>query len=1077
MARKKKQKKFPSSQAAAISATEAPQQPTTGDRHTPPAQRYSAAMALHRRGALNEAEAAYKTELLQDPDDAEGHHLLGLLLYQQQRHAEARPHLARVSALRPQSAYHHYHCGLVDMALQDFAAATTCFQKALQYKPDYTDALLNLGVVYQQQGKPQAAEQAWLQAIQVDPSSMGAYINLGLFYQEQQRLPDAKQVLMQGLKHAPNALPLQEKLAQLLTTLGEYPAALPLLEAVAQAKPTDWGAQRALGLAQIQVGAFAAAVPQLERVAQADEGRIATLHGLATALQGCGRVDEAVQVWWRILDNFPTHKDTLFQLSSTLFHQGEKEVAEPLFARMAALHPHSPEAFANWGHCLSEMGRFAEAERACRHALRLNPATLEAGIVLGGRVLRRLHRLEEAVAVCQTHLAYHPNNPRVANNLAMILLNVGKIAEAKQVCLEVLAHDPNYSDTHMNLSVIELVEGDLRAGFKRYQHRYHTKLFVQGMQALAGNTLWEGQDLAGKSLVVLPEQGLGDQLQMVRYLPLFKTRGLRRLEVVCSKPLLALFQQVAGVDAWHTSAEALSMQAFDYYCMDMNLPHGFGTELATIPATVPYLQAEAAIQAAWKSRLDAACDQPLRVGLVWAGNPNHERDQARSIPLARLAPLLAIEGISWVSLQLNASSADRNSPLWSKLVHLESHVSDFAQTAGLLANLDLLIAVDTSVVHLAGAMGCPVWSLIAYSPDWRWLLERQDSPWYPTMTLFRQSRLGDWPGVVRGVVEALGERFKLPLPVRPAAVEPLAQAEPNFKSRCSAVLTDKQQLFFCFGPPKNGTTLLQYLLDQHPEISCPAEHDFSKLKTSLNTGCVEYAAHAARIHSRIGGLSVGGVNPLLSSRGFRFMVETIIQDSARGRSIIGANDNQIIEDMEGYYLDFERPKMIAIFRNPIDMALSSWNHNHLLAEQEKNDAHLEVMRPYGGLAGWADRMVTEFIHHVQQALAFHGRYGDLHVMRYESLVKQKRQVSAGLFDYLGASCSDALLERIEQLTSLQAMREQARRRDFFRSGSVNMGAGALDDGVRQHLLQRAQPWLQQLDALIEGQRATGQGPA
>ncbi|MEG3639879.1 tetratricopeptide repeat protein [Magnetococcus sp. PR-3] len=1051
MARKKKQKKAASKhQPVTQNPVPSAAQPPVLDQE----QRRQQALELHRSGAWQPAEQAYAELLKEAPEDAELNHFMGLLHYQQQHYKQALPYLNKVVALRPEQAFHHYHLGLSYMGLGAFDQAKQTFHNVLRCNPNHGDALLNLGVIHHKAGELKQAEQAWLESIRVTPRAEGGYLNLASFYQEQKQWEHAQQVLRNGLNHLPNAIALVHKLAQVHTALGQHAEALPLYHKVAQAKPEDIDTQRALGLTLNRVGAHAQCLNLLEQVAKIDGGQLETLSGMGASLKALGQLDEACQIWREILNRTPHHNDALFHLSLTLFTQGKLAEAEPLFARMAALNPHSPDAFANWGHCLSELERFEEAEQACRHALRLDPAAIEAGIILGGRVLRRLYRLEEAVEVCRTHVAHHPGNPRVANNLAMMLLNVGEVEGAKQVLEEILAHHPDYNDSMMNLSVIQLVQGQLREGFHNYQSRYHTKLFRKGVKALNLNrsTLWEGQELNGKSLVVLPEQGLGDQLQMIRYLPELKKRGVQRLELSCSQPLAKLFQQVPGIDNIYTDSAHVDLSQFDYYCMDMNLPHGFATELQSIPASIPYLHAQEADRAVWKKRLDAACTHPLRIGLVWAGNPNHERDRARSIPLQTLAPLLALEGVTWVSLQLNNSPHDRQNPLWDRMVHLEPHVTDFAQTAGLMANLDLMISVDTSVVHLAGAMGCPVWTLIAYSPDWRWLLDRDDSPWYPSMRLFRQSTRGDWPEVMDRVSHAVTQQFD--------RVHAQAETSAPMHTQSLEVASPKpdQQMFFCFGPPKSGTTLLQYLLDQHPQISCPAEHAFAQLKKMVEEGCLEYAHHHVLMHSRIGGLGKGGVSPLLAKRSFRFMVESLIRDSGEGLPIIGANDNQVLDDLQGYYQDFDQPKMVAIFRDPIDVAISSWNHNHHLAKVENNEElHLSFMKPFGGLEGWAANAVAVFNQAVDQVIDFYQRYGDIHVVRYDRLVKHKRQTCQQLFDYLGAEYDDGLLDHIEQVTSLEAMRNQAQHSDFFRSGSMTQGAGLLDDKVRAQLLQRAQP--------------------
>jgi hypothetical protein len=263
--------------------------------------------------------------------------------------------------------------------------------------------------------------------------------------------------------------------------------------------------------------------------------------------------------------------------------------------------------------------------------------------------------------------------------------------------------------------------------------------------------------LEGRTILLHAEQGFGDVIQFIRYLPLVEQRG-GRIIVECQAELQRLFQTTA--ERCQIVIRGQPLPAFDLHCPLLSLPRAFGTALANIPGTEPYLQADAEQVGRWQRRL-GEFDSMVKVGLAWAGSPTHKKDRNRSMKLARLAPLGQAPGVRFFSLQKGATAAQaKTPPPGMDLVDWTEELKDFADTAALIANLDLVIAVDTAVVHLAGAMGKPVWTLLPFVPDWRWLLEREDSPWYPTMRLFRQNSWGDWDSVITRVADALSQWVK-----------------------------------------------------------------------------------------------------------------------------------------------------------------------------------------------------------------------------------------------------------------------------------------------------------------------------
>jgi len=296
-----------------------------------------------------------------------------------------------------------------------------------------------------------------------------------------------------------------------------------------------------------------------------------------------------------------------------------------------------------------------------------------------------------------------------------------------------------------------LLQGDFKRGWQEHEWRWKCRDYPSPQRNFA-QPLWDGSALERRTLLLHTEQGLGDAIQFIRYLPLVAQRG-GKIIIECQAELRRLFQTM--LEKCPIVVRGDPLPAFDLHCPLLSLPLIFGTTLENIPQTVPYLHADAQDVKKWRERLDEHSPH-LKMGLVWAGSPTNKNDRSRSIKLQSLAPLGQVPGVRLLSLQKGAAAAEaKTPPMGMELVDYTQELTDFADTAALIANLDLLISVDTAVVHLAGAMGKLVWTLLPFSPDWRWLLERENSPWYPTMRLFRQQVIGDWDNVITRVASAL----------------------------------------------------------------------------------------------------------------------------------------------------------------------------------------------------------------------------------------------------------------------------------------------------------------------------------
>ena len=466
-----------------------------------------------------------------------------------------------------------------------------------------------------------------------------------------------------------------------------------------------------------------------------------------------GRLQPAEAAYRRVLAVEPAHAGAL-HLLGVLAHQcGRADLAVDLIGRAIALDGANAVFHGNLGMVLCDLGLLAEAEASLRAALRLRPGFEDAHYNLGN-VLDRSGRLAESEASYRQVLKRQPDNVRALNNLGHVLRQQIRPAAAEACFRKALRLQPQVPDSHANLGIALLMAGRFEEGWREYEWRWKVKEMSPGARHFSV-PLWSGEPLAGRTLLLHAEQGLGDTLQFCRYAPLITPGARVILEV--QAPLARLLSGLPGVA--RVVAEGGALPAFDLHCPLMSLPRAFGTTLGAIPAATPYLAADPVLAAGWRARLAGL--EGLKVGLVWAGGRRDTPELAavdarRSICLATLAPLGDLSGVDFVSLQKGGPAAQTAQPPQGMVVHdFTADLGDFADTAALIDGLDLVISVDTSVAHLAGALGKPVWLLNRFDTCWRWLLGRDDSPWYPTLRQFRQAAPGDWDPVIGAVRDAL----------------------------------------------------------------------------------------------------------------------------------------------------------------------------------------------------------------------------------------------------------------------------------------------------------------------------------
>lgn len=430
---------------------------------------------------------------------------------------------------------------------------------------------------------------------------------------------------------------------------------------------------------------------------------------------------------------------------------GDNKGAEDHFRLALMLLPDFAEAHTNLGLMRERAGAVVEAEEHYRRAIVLQPDNVGIQLNLGTLLLNQ-HRFDEAEAVNRHALQVAPQSPNAWSALGVLLVCRQQDDEAERCYRQSMRLDPAFSRARFNLSYLLLRHGRLEEGWECMEARDHYAHLERHFVC----PRWRGEPIAGKSIVIGVEGGHGDMIQFGRYVRLLKDQGAARITLIAHPAAATLMRRIDGVDEVLELNRYVAVDGWDYWTPPMSFPYYFGTRLDTVPAAIPYLSAPPELVAAWAAKLPPG----LRVGLSWKGNPQFENDAARSLPsLDALAPLAAVPGVHFISLQKGAGEDQAlHPPAGLALLPLGAQLTDFADTAALVANMDLVISVDTAVTHVAGALGRPVWTLLPdFKADWRWLTGRDDTPWYPTMRLFRQPPGGGWDSVIAGVTAALQE--------------------------------------------------------------------------------------------------------------------------------------------------------------------------------------------------------------------------------------------------------------------------------------------------------------------------------
>jgi len=702
----------------------------------------------HQRGELTPAEALYREVLAERPDSFDALHLYGVLMHQRGRSVEALKLIGQALKANANAAPAHSNYAIVLAVLERHEEALAAAERAIALAEAFPEAHNSRGNALRALKRPDEALDSYARALALRPAYPEALNNRGNALVELRRFQEALASYDAALALKPDYADALANRGQCLVALDRKDEALSNFDAALRIQPRHPVALKERGHRLREQARLGEALDCYDRVLALTPNDHESQANRGLVLRDLKRFDEAFAAYDRALAVKPDFTDAVVARGNVYYQMGRHAEALAEYERALAMEPDFAYGFNNRGNALHALGRHDEALRSFEQALALKPDYGEA-YNNRGNALIELNRHAEALTDYDAAIARKPFASALVNR-GSALRYLGRTDEAMASFEQAVALDPEMPEAHWNKALLQLALGDYPNGFAGYEWRWRgaTELAPRGFT----QPQWRGEDIAGKTVFLHAEQGYGDSIQMLRYLPLVKARGARVVLELPDSLMPLLGPHADGVTVLNRGTP---LPPFDLHCPLMSLPLAFGTTIDSVPAEVPYLFAPERSHVT--SRLPR---QGLRVGLAWSGKPSHKNDHNRSIALQSLAGLVALQGTSFVSLQREYREADLPVLAGLPVTRLDDVIHDFADTAAAIDALDLVIAVDTAVAHLAGSLGKPLWLLLSHIQDWRWLCEREDSPWYPTARLFRQGADGAWDPVIARVTQTLAALAK-----------------------------------------------------------------------------------------------------------------------------------------------------------------------------------------------------------------------------------------------------------------------------------------------------------------------------
>ncbi len=634
----------------------------------------------------------------------------------------------------------------------NFAQAEPLYRQILQAEPANADAYHMLGLLAHQTGRHEAAVGLLQQAAALKPTTEGIHVNLGIVLMSQRQFFEAAASFQRALQLNSGNAETHINLGNAYFSQGQLAVAADCYRQAVRLNPNHAEAHINLGNALMNEKQFDDAISCYREALRLKPAHPHALNNLGNAFMGQGKLDDAAATFRQALTVDRANVKAHYNLGLVLKEQGRMIQAAECFQQAVRYQPNHVDAHNNLGIILREQGQLAQAVECYRSALRVTPDNADVMSNLGN-ALKDQGLFEEALACFEEALRLRPTFADALNNMGLAFKDQGRFHEARQSFQSAIAVEPAHHLALWNRCLLNLLHGDFAAGWPDHEQRW----FQQGVRPRTfREPRWDGSPLHGKTILVFAEMGLGDTIHFLRFLPAVKQLG-GTVVLECQPALVNLFTGYHGADI--VVAADTPLPAFDVQIPLLSLPSLFGTTLETVPNENPYLRAGPQHIEKWRHALfsgEPKATAELTIGIAWHANPNHTGFNHKSFPLKCFEPLSRVPNIRLVSLQVG--------PETRQLTHVTFPATDLGSRfdpnsledlAAVMMNLDLIVTVDTGVAHLAGALGRPVWVAIPFVACWRWLRDRDDSPWYPTMRLFRQRKLNDWDDVFERIAAAL----------------------------------------------------------------------------------------------------------------------------------------------------------------------------------------------------------------------------------------------------------------------------------------------------------------------------------
>ena len=751
-------------------------------------EKFEHAFTCHSQGEFARANALYEEILANDPNHVDALHLSGLIAAQTNNRRKAVELIGKAIAIQPDNAFLHCNLGLVfnelgeigsavasfDNAvavkedypeayyhrgnalkqLRSFEKAIASYDKATAIKPDYHLAHFNRGNAFWELNKYEAALESYDKVIAIKPDFAEAYSNRGVLLQQMNAFHAALESFDKAIAIKPDYYEAFSNRGVVLKELKAFDAALASFDKAIAIKPDYYEACFNRGLLLHELGQFDAALASFDKAIATKPDYHEAFFNRGIALHALKRLDAALANYDQAVAIKPDYHEAYSNRGLLLHELKRLDAALASFDKAIAIKADDHEVYSNRGNTLRDLKQLDAAITSFDKAISLNPDFAEAYSNRGNALLD-LRQLDAALASFDKAISLNPDFHEAYFNRGIALHALKQLDAAIASYDKAISLKPDYAGACCNKSLTLLLGGNFRQGWELYESRWQLDDVVPNVRNFT-QPLWLGKEsLAGKTILLHSEQGFGDTIQFCRYVPLVAALGARVILEV-ELPLRGLLKELDGVSG--IVVKGCALPAFDYHCPWLSLPLAFNTELETIPAARQYLKSDPAKLAYWEKKLKKK-SKP-RVGLVWSGNDRHTPDYyIRSMPLSMLIKHLP-KGFTYVSLQKEVRDSDRSTlESNAKILRFGDELVDFTDTAALCDLMDVVISIDTGTAHLSAALGKPTWVLVPFCPDWRWLLDRDDNPWYPGVRLFRQQKPYDWSEALEKITSTLTTVF------------------------------------------------------------------------------------------------------------------------------------------------------------------------------------------------------------------------------------------------------------------------------------------------------------------------------